>query len=80
MSLVQDVGLTVKPLKDVSPGHHVIRNDVQQSHHLGEEQDAMPIRFELHEEFVEKHHFSSVHDEAANNFIPWLITVFSTVE
>lgn len=54
---------------EISSQAHVIRQNIQNSDHLAEDENAVPIRFELSEKFVEQDHFAGTHDEAFERFL-----------
>lgn len=59
----------------ITSGCHVIRDDIEQTNHLREDKDTVPIGFQSREKHVKADHFARVHDETTENLIGRFVAV-----
>lgn len=70
----------IQPLMHISTKRHVITENIEHTHHLAENEHAMAILTQASEEFVQKHHFATVHDESFEDFVIVVAPCFSTIK
>lgn len=70
----------IETLVNVAARSHVVRDDIQQAHHLTEDENAVTVRLEARKELVQKDHLARVHDEAPKLLVDRLGAILGSIE